>query len=229
MFLYIDIETIPCQRDGIWDEIAASVDPPANMSKAETIAKWEADKKPDVVDEKYRRTALDGTLGEIVVIGCAIDDRPAFAEYRDLSVTESDFLSDALQLLADHLSDRSPTWVGHYITGFDLRFIWQRCVINNVAPPLKIPHNAKPWDSQIFDTKTEWSGISGNSTSNLDALCKAMGMPGKGDIDGSKVWDYVKEGRVEEVAEYCKADVDRTRELHRRMTFTNNTQQQKAT
>ena len=51
----------------------------------------------------------------------------------------------------------------------------------------------------IFDTMTAWAGV--------------------GNIDGSKVWDYVRTGRIADVVEYCKGDVERVRAIHRRMTF----------
>lgn len=69
---------------------------------------------------------------------------------------------------------------------------------------------------------TAWAGI-GNRIS-LDKLCRVMGIPTKGseigdEIDGSKVWDFVQAGRIADVATYCCGDVERVREIHRRMTF----------
>ncbi|MBU1336044.1 MAG: hypothetical protein KJ944_08530 [Alphaproteobacteria bacterium] len=51
----------------------------------------------------------------------------------------------------------------------------------------------------------------------LDRLCRALGVAGKGDMDGSMVWDAVKAGRIDAVAEYCRGDVKRLRSVHRRM------------
>ncbi|MDP3408109.1 hypothetical protein [Bosea sp. (in: a-proteobacteria)] len=74
MHLYLDIKTIPSQRPGIRDEIAATITPPGNISKAETIAAWEAEKKPALVDEAYAKTAYDGAAGHVVAIAYGIDD-----------------------------------------------------------------------------------------------------------------------------------------------------------
>ena len=53
----------------------------------------------------------------------------------------------------------------------------------------------------------------------LDALCKALGIEGKpDDIDGSKVWDFVKAGEHQKVCDYCADDVRKTREIYQRMT-----------
>ena len=68
----------------------------------------------------------------------------------------------------------------------------------------------------------QWAGV-GNRVS-LDKLCKALGLPGKGEIDGSKVWDYVRDGRIAEVADYCADDVRKVWAVYRRMTFAKVTQ-----
>ena len=58
----------------------------------------------------------------------------------------------------------------------------------------------------------------------MDRLCRALGLPQKGDeigedIDGSKVWDFVQAGRLDDVATYCCGDVERVREVYNRLTF----------
>ena len=53
----------------------------------------------------------------------------------------------------------------------------------------------------------------------MDRLCKILGIPGKGDMDGSRVWPMVQSGKIAAVADYCRGDVDRTRAIHKRMTF----------
>ena len=52
MNLYIDIETLPTDRDDVREYIAATVSAPAQMKKAETIAAWEASDKPAAVDDE---------------------------------------------------------------------------------------------------------------------------------------------------------------------------------
>lgn len=227
MKLFFDIETIPDQSPDAKDDIAAKITPPGNMKKEETIAKWEEDVKPGLIDLEWRKTALNGTRGEIICLGFAVDDLPPIMTWRNLEDSEQAMLQEFFDKLVGALSDpnnqgfvRHPIWIGHYITGFDLRYLWQRCVINDVRPPLPVPYGAKPWSETIYDTKVEWSGLgSYSSSSSLDAICKALGMKGKGDMDGSKVWDAVAAGEITKVVEYCAEDVNDTRSIYKRMNF----------
>ena len=222
MNIVIDIETIPTERQDVRDYIAATVSPPGNISKAETIAKWNEESRPAAIEEAVNKTGLDGAFGRICVIGWAIDDGPVSTVYSD---------SDERELIAQfsrHLNEQTrpnelftTVIVGHNVSAFDLRFLTQRHIINGIKPPPVIARaaQAKPWESdKVFDTMAQWAGV-GNRVS-LDKLCLALGIESpKGDIDGSKVWDFVKAGKIAEVAEYCAKDVEATREVWRRMTF----------
>ena len=222
MNLYLDIETIPTARDDVRKYIAATVKPPATMSKAETIAKWEAESKAGAIEEAVSKTGLDGSFGRVCVIGWALDDgqasplKSAEHEHHLLMAFASD--------LAAHipLTDQYTTCVvGHNVSAFDLRFLVQRFIVNGIKPPLLIQRaaQAKPWESdKVFDTMVQWAGV-GNRIS-LDKLCLALDIESpKGDMDGSQVAAYVAAGRIAEVAAYCQRDIEATRAVHRRMTF----------
>ena len=53
----------------------------------------------------------------------------------------------------------------------------------------------------------------------MDRICRLMGIPGKGDFGGADVWPAVQRGEFETVERYCRDDVQRTRAMHKRMTF----------
>jgi hypothetical protein len=69
----------------------------------------------------------------------------------------------------------------------------------------------------VFDTMLMWAGSKGRVS--MDKLCSALGVMAKGEelggeeIDGSMVWDFIKAGRIEDVATYCKGDVIRARRI----------------
>lgn len=224
--LYLDIETIPSQRADVRDMIADTIKPPGTYKKAETIAEWEKNDEPAAIEESLRKTSLDGAFGQIVVIGAAIDDGEPVALYGENwqeGYCEQTILSSFNGWLSKSIQpseELSTVIVGHYVSEFDLRFIRHRSIINGVRPHKVIARacEAKPWETdKVYDTMVQWSGV--KDRISLDKLCLALGIPGKGDMDGSKVWDAVLNGRIADVAAYCADDVRKVREVHKRMTF----------
>lgn len=218
--LFIDIETLPTDRHDVRELIASKVTPPGNISKAETIAKWMEESKPAAIEEAVSKTGLDGTFGRVCVVGWAIDGGAMNA------VLSADNERNVLEEFADHMqSARLDVFetcvVGHNVCAFDLRFLVQRYIVHGINPPQVIARaaQAKPWEAdKVFDTMTQWAGP-GNRVS-LEKLCMALSIPSpKTDIDGSKVAQYVADGRIDEVAEYCMGDVRATRAVWERMTF----------
>lgn len=225
------------------------ISPPANIKDQEKISDWWLTKAPEKkraiiekaqaerlkaqegVDEKWRKTALSGALGQVAVIGLAIeDDMPMSLMARDLSpAAEGELLASFFQLVQELCAAKSiPVlalrWVGHNSSGFDIRFIFQRCVVLGVRIPRWFVSliAAKPWESERgFDTMVQWSGA--KDRISMDNLCFALGIEGKGSgleaegIDGSKVWDFVRDGRINEVATYCEGDIERTRTMYQRI------------
>jgi len=225
--LFLDIETIPGQASWVREEIARTIKHPGQMKKAETIAKWKIEQKPAAIDAAWEKTGLSGALGEIICISWALDDRPVKTVRRDLGGSEAVLLADFFKQLENDLLEGSnlsvhpsvPMWVGHNITGFDLRFLWQRCIVNKVKPRVEIPVSAKPWDSSVFDTITEWAGFKSSGGGSLTAVCKALGIEDNDTIDGSQVWENVKAGNVDIVVSHCEMDVEKVRQVHKRLTF----------
>ena len=50
----------------------------------------------------------------------------------------------------------------------------------------------------------------GRANAPLDDLAKLCGFPGKLGMDGSKVWDAYKNGKLSEIRDYCETDVANT-------------------
>ena len=220
MNIFLDLETCPAQNPAVRNDIAASITPPGNISKADTIALWHIEKKPAAVEEAWRKTSFDGAVGHICVIGIAIDDAPPTAIYfEDWHRHEAEALDSLNAIINAACAERPnerPVFIGHNLIEFDLRFLFQRSVVLGVKPSRHIPFAARPWDDSVFDTMARWDG---KNRTSMDKLCRALGYDGKGDLDGSKVWDYVQAGRIAEVAEYCKGDIERTRRMFKRMNF----------
>jgi len=225
LLLTIDIETLPSDDDAVRAELAATILPPGNMSKAETIAAWTVEKKPALIDEAVLKTSFDAAYGRILCIGWAVDDTEPQSIIGSEDIVLHGFM-DALRAAQEYTIksgkiNADVVFIGHNVAGFDLRFLFQRCVINAVKPPLSLltAMRAKPWDRCVFDTMTQWQPDRDKRIS-LDKLCRALGVPSpKGELDGSKVFEYFKAGRLDEIAEYCRKDVWATRECYKRLVF----------
>lgn len=221
MLITLDIETCPSQSEELRAEFLANVKAPAQYKKPESIAEWLKENAEAEADAAWRKTSFDGTYGHICVIGVAFDDEPPIALYdANWAGEEVAILRNLFSLVDEACTEQPnvrPVFVGHNLVEFDLRFIFQRAVVLGVKPSRFIPFSAKPWDDSVFDTMARWAGV--KDRVKLDKLAKAFGLQGKGDIDGSMVWDYVRDGRIAEIAEYCKHDVELARAIYKRMTF----------
>ena len=211
--IYLDIETIPNQSPDYAAQVLETIEPPARYSKPESIAKWKAEEGPAAAAEKIAKTSFDPALGHIACISWAIGDgRVQAASVPRLEVEEV-----ALAMFFAALPTQGMNqFVGHYITGFDLRFILCRAVVLGVKLPSKVafPRDTKPWGDETFDTMVAWAGA--RDRISQDNLCRALGLDCKGDFDGSMVAEAWANGEHQKIAEYCKRDVETVRAIHQR-------------
>lgn len=233
--LFLDLETIPAQRPDVRGFFAervcaetqaklAEVRAPSNYKDEakidEYIRKATADLlngEESAIDAEVAKTGLDGAFGQIVCIGWAAGDGPIHSYIAtDTSLAgERKIIEDFFCAVYD-----GPTRlriIGHNVANFDLRFLRQRAIVHGLYPPAQLPFNAKPWDDVIFDTMIQFAGI--GKTIGQDRLCLALGLPCKGEIDGSMVWPLVQAGEFAKVAAYCARDVETVRAIYKRMTF----------
>lgn len=215
MYLYLDIETIPTQREDIRVEMPDRVKVPASYRDEAKIAAYRAEH----ADHAWRQTALSGDYGEIVVVAWAIDDREVQRVRCTKGLDEREMLHAMFFIWKEDLAGQHPTIVGHNV-GFDLRFLHHRSVVHEIRSPFYLPYNAAPWQSRYVDTMYEWVGAKGGI--RLTELCRVLGVDvGHEDtIDGSQVWDTWSAGDYETVVQHCVADVERVRAIHKRLTFT---------
>jgi len=55
------------------------------------------------------------------------------------------------------------------------------------------------------------SAFNNQGKATLHEICRVMGLPGKPEgVDGSEVAQYHRDGRIQEVANYCETDVVNT-------------------
>jgi hypothetical protein len=241
MNIFFDIETVPAQDPAHLDHIRAdmldkhiaareSIKAPGNYSKPDAITEYIAHAQQAMdaafdaeVSKAIEKTSFDGGLGQVVCISWALDHGDTYClsvpslSAADESALLQNWFSDLKKLHAGNSGTR-PCLIGHNSNAFDIPFIWKRAIVHGVRPPLWFPRDPKPWGESTFDTMTAWSGV--KDRISMDRLCRVLGIPGKGDgPSGADVWPMVQAGRIDEVAEYCRTDVARTRTIFKRMTF----------
>ena len=160
------------------------------------------------------KTSFDPAHGHICTIAWAADGEPAQSFHAETVAQERATVSAFFTQMPSETWAK-PRFVGHYISGFDIRFILCRAVVLGVKIPVVFPRDPKPWSESVFDTMTAWAGA--RDKISMNNLCAALGVTGKGDgLDGAQVAQAWADGRHDEIATYCRDDVDRTRAIHRK-------------
>lgn len=196
--LFFDIETIPCDE----------------MKKEEYLKIFGAKNGNGKLseDEVHRKMSFEGTFGRIACIGYIKEDGKITKEV--IKGNEEEILEKFWSVVAD-----VDLFIGHNVFEFDLPFIYKRSIILGVKPSRNL-NFAKYRNDPIFDTMSEWEKWAFGSRQSLDTLAKVLGFAtSKDEMDGSMVWDYFKDGKIEDICKYCMKDVELVRQIYYRMTF----------
>lgn len=198
--LFLDIETLPCSEDR--KDLIVGI----------------LSKKPDklgvekTAEQLFLTTSLNGTFGRIFCIGYILEDG---------TITRDVLRGDEKEILTQFwkLAKNIDLFVGHNIFGFDFPFIYKRSIILGVKPRFDISF-AKYRSQPIFDTMTEWEKWGSFNGPSLDTLAKILGLPSsKDEMNGSEVWTYFQNGKLDDICRYCLKDVELTRSIYQRMVF----------
>jgi DNA polymerase elongation subunit (family B) len=127
---------------------------------------------------------------------------------------------DALSAFVNLLSDFDPEHdeiVGHNLLSFDLPFVFQRCLINDVKvqPLVKFgSYNV----GRVFDTMRRW-WLGERRTVSLDDIAWALGIESSktSEVEGSKVFDLYQAGKLAAIRQYNLNDVRVTRKVYERL------------
>ncbi|MDQ6653222.1 MAG: ribonuclease H-like domain-containing protein, partial [Acidobacteriota bacterium] len=107
--------------------------------------------------------------------------------------------------------------VGHNIIGFDLPFLFQRCLAHCIsARPLVDLGEYRV--RGVFDTMHAW-WLGAKRFVSLDDIAWALGIESSktATVEGSKVFDLYQAGKLAEIREYNLNDVRVTRKVYERM------------
>lgn len=221
--IFLDIETLPTSRADIQARCVADVAPPGNYKKEESIAQWWASEGDARKREAISRTALDGTWGEIICIGLAVNDEPV--EVFTRALTEGDLLNTFALMLDSKCKKADQTgemwqlvarWIGHNIIDFDLRFLWQRSKLLGVTFPFTLPlHKAA---NGVYDTMREWAGYKDRVSQKDLELAFGIARTDPLPNGGADVFQAYQNGRIDDIKEHCRQDIEGLRQIYRKMT-----------
>lgn len=186
-----------------------------------------------VVEEErcYQLGSLSATSGRILSI--AVHEGPvASFDFGDVEQRESERVfgidedgeeqdeKKALLAFLDYMKAFDPDTdelVGHNLLGFDLPFIFQRCLVHCIsARPLVDLGEYRV--RGVFDTMHHW-WLGAKRNVSLDDIAWALGIESSktATAEGSKVFELYQAGKLGEIREYNLNDVRVTRKVYERM------------
>lgn len=178
----------------------------------------------------YQLGALSAATGRIISIAVHAGPIPGLDFGGEQAQTERVFGIDvdgneqdekeSLLTFLDFLRDFDPESdeiVGHNIIGFDLPFIFQRCLVHCIsAKPLVDLGEYRV--RGVFDTMHHW-WLGARKYASLDDIAWALGIESSktATAEGSKVFDLYQAGKLAEIRDYNLNDVRVTRKVYERM------------
>lgn len=173
----------------------------------------------------HQRRQKNGTdflplhLHRVCAISCALRQGDSFSIWTlgDESASEAEIV----QRFFDGIEKYTPQIISWNGSGFDLPVLHYRGLIHGV-------NAGRYWDLGEDDRDFKWNNYisryhmrhldlmdvmamySPRANAPLDDLAKLCGFPGKLGMDGSKVWDAYKAGKLKDIRDYCETDVANT-------------------
>jgi 3'-5' exonuclease len=119
---------------------------------------------------------------------------------------------DLIAAFVDKIAQLKPQLVTFNGSSFDLPVLRYRAMVHKVpAIGLAARNYFHRYTDDAIDLCDVLSSFAPGGKSTLHELCRVMGLPGKPDaINGADVDRYFREGRINEIAEYCESDVVNT-------------------
>jgi 3'-5' exonuclease len=113
------------------------------------------------------------------------------------------------------VAELAPQLITFNGNSFDLPVLRYRAMVNGItAPGLSSRPYFNRYTEDAIDLCDVLSGFNSQGRATLHELRCVMGLPGKpGDMDGSEVARYHREGRIKEIADYCETDIVNTYRL----------------
>lgn len=162
----------------------------ARTKHAEKVESWQSDAdgaEAAYWSEIFDRAALSAATGQVLAIGFLKEGMPPqIIGQQEDERTVIEFFWKRYAACCD----KKVRLVGHWITGFDLPFLMRRSWILGVRFPDSVLEKERYWNPIFVDTLRRWSCGDWKCLTGLDAVARALGLPGKnGDgAEFAKLW-----------------------------------------
>lgn len=226
----LDIETIPLP--GFKERAAKRLKRAMDLGKVSEEQQQRYFEDQTAEEERaYKSGSLVATSGRVLSIAVHIGS-VAGVEIEGVEQSESEHvfgidgdgqeqperqaLTDFLALMRTFDPDIDEI-AGHNVIGFDLPFIFQRCLVNNIA--FRPFVNLSEFNVRgVYDTMHRW-WLGSKNRVGLDDLVWALGIPSSktDEVEGSRVFELYEAGRLAEIREYNLNDVRVTRKVYERL------------
>ena len=212
--LIFDIETIPDAESG------RRLHDLQDLSDADVVRALE-----QLQYQKNGSTFMPHYLHKIIVISL-IHVSEKDIKICSLSGEEKEIVQQFFQGLEKY-KPQLVSWNGKR---FDLPVLHYRSLLHRVAAPSywEIGDNVNNFRYNNYFNRYHWrhldlmdvlAGYDSYAAAPLDKIAKLIGAPGKGGIDGSQVWDFYQQEKLEDIVNYCEADVVNTYLVYLRFQF----------
>ena len=151
---------------------------------------------------------------QVIVVGCMLLNSEY--EMQKLELMPGNGGGDETEILnsfSTFVEQKRPALVTYNGRGFDLPVLALRSLRCGVPMPWYYKERGirYRYSEEGHIDLCDWLADHGASrASSLDALARLIGLPGKIGIDGSQIHELYNAGRVEEIRNYCLADVAQT-------------------
>lgn len=216
--LHMDLETIP---SGNIDDIEVKVD--SRIKDEVKKAQFIKDNK----EKQFRDRAKNPSTADIIVASAAFDHEGimSFVVNKDEDLSEEDLLTDFSEWIEenrvlenhDGVMEYEILWCGFNIRSYDLNIIFKKCIKYRLYPLAKLI-SRKRYDKKVLDLLEMWTGSTKmdlRGGNKMKDVREYLDLPGKtAGMDGSMVYDFYLDGRIDDITHYCECDVQEERELY---------------
>lgn len=173
----------------------------------------------DARREKTGSEFLQHHLHRVAAISCVFRDDEGFRvkSLGSLEDGEAKLIQDFYRVI-DRYTPQLVSWNGG---GFDLPVLNYRALVQGITASrfwemgdddrdFKWNNYLSRYHTRHLDLMDHLAMYTGRANAPLDDLAKLCGFPGKMGVDGSQVWTLYREGRLQDIRDYCETDVVNT-------------------